>query len=121
MKVVLIDDDAEDLMLNQKLLDKMNVDVVTFEGTEQAIEFLKQNNDIDFIFVDMLMPILSGIDFAKFIRQAMDVRAKIYFLSGWERFLIKDTDIEKLVDGYIQKPLTLEKLQSPLESLEVAS
>lgn len=64
---------VEDHLVNRKLLNtflqKFGATVIEAENGDIAIEKVKQNPQIDYIFMDIQMPIKNGIDATKEIRQ----------------------------------------------------
>lgn len=64
---------TEDHPINQKLLktflEKLGVEVFTANNGKEAILCLDQNRNISFVFMDIQMPIMSGIEATVFLRK----------------------------------------------------
>ncbi len=122
---------AEDLMVVQKILEKFlapYIDIVFVKNGKEALDMyfrsLKINQPFKVIFLDLLMPIMSGYEVLKSIRQYEDEhnipkeeRVKIVVLSA-----VKDEDgVKKAIiagcDGYILKPFSKERVFEELKKL----
>ena len=67
-KILLIDDDPTILHLMKATLQRDRHEVVTLTNGKEAVAFLEQN-EIQVIFLDVFMPLISGIEVLKNIRQ----------------------------------------------------
>lgn len=73
LNVLVVDDDMINRMLLKALL-KKNASVSTIiesENGSDALEKIKNNEGIDLILLDIMMPILNGIEFLKIFRSDM--------------------------------------------------
>ena len=73
LNILVVDDDMINRMLLKALL-KKNVKVSTVIEAENGSEALKKTrsrDDIDLILLDIMMPILNGIEFLKIFRSDM--------------------------------------------------
>ncbi len=73
LKVLVVDDDMINRMLLKALLKKnMKVStIVECENGADALEKIKANDDFDLILLDIVMPVLNGIEFLKIFRSDM--------------------------------------------------
>lgn len=64
---------AEDHPINQKLLktflEKLQIEVFTASNGKEAILCLNKNRGISFIFMDIQMPLMSGVEATRFLRK----------------------------------------------------
>ena len=67
---------------------------------------------MDIIFLDIIMPLLNGMDIAKELRQKDHV-VKIIFLTSSPEFALDSYAIK--AQGYLLKPITYEKIQETLD------
>ena len=74
LKVLIVDDDMINRMLLKTLLRKNpNVTgIVEAENGSEALNKLKVEKDIDLILLDIMMPIVDGIEFLKIFRADMN-------------------------------------------------
>jgi CheY-like chemotaxis protein len=110
---------AEDNTVNQRLMKlmlsqlKMKVDIAS-DGKE-AFEMYQQKA-YDLVFMDVQMPVMDGVESTKLIREFEQAsgsshRATIVALTGSEIDEHKDMCLEIGMDGFIEKPIRIEKLQ----------
>jgi putative two-component system response regulator len=73
LKVLIVDDDMINRMLLKTLLKKNPKvgEIVEAENGSEALNRLKTHNDIDMILLDIMMPIVDGIEFLKIFRSDM--------------------------------------------------
>lgn len=120
-KVLIIDDDEISNFISQKLLEQCKVAEVIHsnDNAREALVFIESclnNNGVlpDMILLDINMPLMNGWDFLKKFEAIAGVTkesTKLYILSS--SVYSKDFDTaakHDLVNGYIVKPLSKEKL-----------
>jgi len=73
LKVLLVDDDFINRKLLQTLLKKNpNVtEIIEAENGSDALDKLKKENNVNLILLDIMMPIVDGIEFLKIFRSDM--------------------------------------------------
>jgi len=73
LKVLIVDDDFINRKLLQTLLKKNPsvTDMVEAENGSDALDKLKKNPDINLILLDIMMPIVDGVEFLKIFRSDM--------------------------------------------------
>lgn len=74
-KILVVDDTPINLMVIEGLLTPFKTNVKCVKSGPEAIEYMK-NNDVDFVFMDILMPEMDGIETLNHIRQDEDIRSK---------------------------------------------
>ncbi|RAI83719.1 response regulator [Algoriphagus yeomjeoni] len=122
--IFLVDDDPINNLINKRLLGKVGIaeNIIEFVEGEEALNKL---NDIDsseslLIFLDINMPVLNGWEFLNKYQEAFANRCdKIVILSSsidyQDRFKAQGYEI---VSGFLEKPLTLEKIKTQMEKYE---
>lgn len=123
--IFLVDDDPINNLINKRLLGKIGISnkIVEFLEGEEA---LLQLHDIDpgqslLIFLDINMPVLNGWEFLnKYLELHKHRSDKIVILSSSIDYQDKFKAREyKIVAGFIEKPLTLEKIIIQMEKFSV--
>ena len=73
LKVLVVDDDMINRMLLKTLLKKNGkvTDIVEAENGSDALEKMKKDPGINLILLDIMMPIVDGIEFLKIFRADM--------------------------------------------------
>lgn len=112
---------VEDNVINQKVLmsvlGKSMMHLHVANNGEEAVEFMRNTKEsIDFIFMDINMPVMDGYKATELIRNDNNFdKVAIVALSA----LVAEHEIEKMFDsgmnGYLPKPVRIEKLYSALE------
>lgn len=130
--VLLVDDDTIIDYLHKKILKKAGINdpiITVFNGQEAIDQLFTFNNimeekDSVLILLDLNMPILNGWQFLeefKTLQHELKYQTAIYILSS----SINPDDIQmaennKLVKGYLKKPLTLETVNTFLKMKHLA-
>jgi len=107
--VLIIDDDAVQRDVCQKLLEKLGYRIRTAESGEKALQMIREHSP-DLLILDMIMP--EGCDGAETYRQALKINPgqKAIIVSG---FAESDRVAEALSMGaseFIRKPLTMKSI-----------
>ena len=101
---------VDDVAINREILKDIFKDeykVVEAEDGLGALEVLRGEEHVDIILLDIIMPLLNGMDVAREIRES-DRNTKIVFLTSSSEFAIESYDVK--ASGYILKPVSYEKL-----------
>jgi two-component system chemotaxis response regulator CheY len=96
----------------------MDIEVVEAADGRQALERLKEMAPPDLVLVDWDMPVMSGIDFIRAVRELniYDTLPLIMVTTHSESDYLP-TAMEAGANEYIQKPCTLEALREKLDRL----
>jgi CheY-like chemotaxis protein len=118
--IILVDDDPINNLINKRLISKLDIapKIEEYLEAEKAIEKIR-TLDVDqkiFIFLDINMPVMNGWDFLnQYLIEFKNRKDKIVVLSSsidfQDRQRAKEFDC---VEGFIEKPLTPEKIKSIL-------
>ena len=106
LKVILIDD--EEFTLHE-IADNINWTAFGFELSEafsnpfEAMEYIK-NHRLDLIITDIEMPLLSGLEIAKYVSENFP-ETKLVFLTAYSEFRYAQAAIEYRAASYILKPV----------------
>ena len=129
-KVLVVDDNMTNLTVAKSFLDQMKAKVDTVSSGKEALKYISENK-YDIIFLDHMMPELSGVKVLRRIRQEPDD----YIINKDTPFIVMTANAvvgakEKYIgeygfDGYIAKPfkfIELDRLMSEyMEGEEVSS
>lgn len=130
---MLIDDSIIDLFINEKNIEKLEVNATTksFTSGISAIDYFKKleedntEQDMfipDFILLDVNMSKMNGFQFMHEFRKlsiAKEKNIKVYMLSASNNTkFIDNAKSGKFSNGYIEKPLTVGKLDEMLKNFE---
>ena len=114
---------AEDDILNQqaakKILEKSGYNVIVSNDGKEAISVYKSDSSIDFILMDIQMPVLNGYEATKVIRdiekQEQKERIPIIALTAYAMVGDREKCLASGMDDYISKPLQKSELIASIE------
>jgi len=112
--ILIADDENLLLMLEEELLQSLGYRVIIAHNGEEAIQVFEQNkNEVSLVILDVVMPILGGVDAAKEIHRMND-QVPIIFATGYD----KDTALKNVDDmpnhEVITKPYSAESLSQTI-------
>ena len=104
IKCVIVDDEPLAVKLLAAYVEKIdNLELLaSFTNPLKALTFF-QSQEVDLIFLDIQMPELSGIQFAKIIGE----KTSIIFTTAYPNFAVEGFELEAI--DYLVKPITLER------------
>lgn len=115
MKVLIVDDEEliRNVIKEYCLLD--NYEVVEANNGLEAIEKVKNNNDIDIIVLDIMMPKLDGFSAFKQIREIKNIPTII--LSARNDEFDKLVGFDLGIDDYVTKPFSPKELMARIKAV----
>jgi putative two-component system response regulator len=120
IKVLAVDDDLINLKLLKSMLMKTeNVsEVIEAKNGSDAIGILKGRSDIDLILLDIIMPIMGGIEMLKVVRADDSLRQlPIIVLTTDETK--KSEALEYGANGFLMKPIKKDDLAAKIATVIV--
>ena len=112
-RVLIVDDDARNIMALKSLLQRFQMDVVSAESGKQGIEALQANPDVDLVLMDVMMPEMDGYATTRAIRQLDQFRTlPIIALTAKAMQGDREKCLEAGASDYIAKPVDQEQLLS---------
>ncbi len=112
--ILYVDDEPINLRLFE-LMFKSQYEVITASSGPEALEIIKNCDDIKLVVTDMKMPRMNGIEF---VNKAKEIKNQIpyFLLSGYGlNEEINNALNKKVLNGYFQKPLNRDKLKCEFE------
>lgn len=119
LKVLLVDDEPFILQGLEVLVDwkKEGFEIAgTAHDGREALRFLK-NNSVDLILADINIPVVSGLELLKKIREEDISNAFFVILSGYADFSYAQKAIKYKCTDYILKPIEKEQLLETLKKV----
>lgn len=114
-ETVLVADDEEALReLSRDVLEALGYTVITAENGEEALEIYQANpNSIDLVLLDVVMPVMGGLETYQKICETND-RPAVIFMTGYSAEVLDASTEDRPFDldelPIIQKPYTLDAL-----------
>ncbi|SFN00939.1 two component transcriptional regulator, LytTR family [Chryseobacterium oleae] len=79
-----------------------------FSNAPSALDFLK-TNDVDLIFLDIEMPMVTGLEFAEMLPE----QSLIIFTTAYSQYAVKSYDLEAV--DYLLKPIDPQRLDKAIK------
>jgi len=108
LKILVVDDNAVNLLVAKKMLKKMGAEVTVAENGQLAVDKAAQA-DFDFVFMDIQMPVLDGYN-ATIQLRSMNFTKPIVALSANAYSNHITRSIECGMNSHIQKPFNEKQL-----------
>ena len=110
-KILIVDDLFDDLETMKNIL-KKNFQVITATNGARALDALIDTK-FDLIIIDIKMPILSGYDLTKLLREKLSTKSKLMYVT-----IVPQQDVDMTgVDGFIQKPFSPKTLLAEVKKV----
>jgi DNA-binding NtrC family response regulator len=115
-KLLIVDDDPDIVQVLKRGLQKNSFLVNAFTNPEEALQSFKSDAESYCLVVsDMRMPVLSGIQLARKVKE-INPNVKVVLMTAFE---IRDNEFSKVfpstrVDGFVQKPIGIRELTNKI-------
>ena len=104
-EILIVDDVSDDRKVMKDILEKEGFKVETVEDGARALDILN-GNGFDLILIDVKMPTLSRYDLLRLMRERLNHKVKMIYVS-----IVPEQDVDLSdIDGFIQKPFSPESL-----------
>ena len=115
MEAIVIDDDLStvDVIVSTVAWDKFHIDKVHTAYNVKAAQKLFSENDISLAICDIEMPMGSGLDLIKWVREN-NIETEFIFLTSHEKFDYARQAIEYSASGYVVKPFNNDRMEAEL-------
>ncbi|MBW3466439.1 response regulator [Arthrospiribacter ruber] len=116
--IILVDDDPINNLINKRLITKLSISekVEEFLEAEKALQKLKTMDpgETTLILLDINMPVMNGWDFLNvYLKEFPDRNDRIFVLSSSIDLQDRQKAMQyKVVKGFVEKPLTPEKMKN---------
>lgn len=116
--ILLVDDEEMIIDVGMDILKIIGYKVLVARGGQEAIEIYKKNEEqVDLIILDMIMPDMSGPETCRILRE-IKTDLKIIFSSGYSmNGNVKDIMNEGGCAGFIQKPYKVRELSQKIREV----
>tara|TARA_B100000029_G_scaffold30844_1_gene29517 strand:+ start:1606 stop:2295 length:690 start_codon:yes stop_codon:yes gene_type:complete len=113
-KILVIDDDNKLIELLDEFLRSYNYEVVTKNLPEEGLKFL-DNNTVDLVILDIMLPVMDGFKVLKEIRKTSMV--PVIMLTARGETTDKIVGLELGADDYLPKPFEPRELLARIQSI----
>ena len=116
MRILLADDEKHALKYLFDCLTELRpeAELVSFDRSDEALEYIKKDAAFDVAFLDISMPVINGVELAKELKK-QNPTINIVFCTAHEQYAM---DAVKLhVSGYVCKPYVKDDIERELNNL----
>ena len=118
-KLWYVDDDSEMIQAVKLMLQLLGYETRSFNNARKAAKLMLAGEQPDFLLLDINMPQVSGLDMLDFVRRRDRWKnLPIIMLSSEAADLQVDAAMDLGADAYIFKPVTMDELETALQSAE---
>lgn len=110
MNCIIVDDEPLARSEMRSLIAEISsIDILgEFSNAPSALEFLK-DNDVDLIFLDIEMPMVTGFEFAEMLPK----KSLIIFTTAYSQYALKSYELEAV--DYLLKPVDPQRLEKAID------
>ncbi|MDD2435770.1 MAG: ATP-binding protein [Bacilli bacterium] len=116
-KTLIVDDNKLNLKVARRLLEQYKIKIDEAISGQECIQILKKSNDYDFIFMDDMMPKMSGVETMTKIKEERLFDKPIIALTANALSGEKEKYLSLGFDDYLSKPIEQEELIRVLSSI----
>src|SRR5690606_3795599 len=111
--VLIVDDDVRNLFALTTVFERFNINVITAESGQEAIQILNDNAEIDMVLMDIMMPEMDGYETTRRIRREHK-NGTLPIIAVTAKAMKGDRQkcIEAGASDYITKPVKIDQLLS---------
>lgn len=113
--ILIVDDEKDIRRIISICLKKEGYNVLEAENGQRAVEIVKENNNIDMIIMDIMMPGMSGIDACREIRRFSPI--PVLFLTAKTQENDKNEAYDIGGDDFLSKPFSQADLSRKVKAL----
>ena len=111
--ILVVDDDVRNLFALTTAFEKYNINTITAESGQEAIDILNENSQIDMVLMDIMMPEMDGYETTQKIRREHK-NSNLPIIAVTAKAMKGDREkcIEAGASDYITKPVKIDQLLS---------
>jgi CheY-like chemotaxis protein len=112
-RILIVEDDARNVFAVTSVLESRGAKVEIARNGREALEHLRQHPSVDLVLMDIMMPVMDGLEATREIRKQPQF-AKLPIIALTAKAMIDDREksLEAGANDYIAKPLDVDKLLS---------
>lgn len=115
--VLVVDDEPILGEMLQRMLSSIGYEVLLCSSSTEALEvFTQQRARITLVLTDMTMPVMNGVELARRIKQ-LSPAMPVVLCTGFSETMDEKRARRMGIDGYMMKPVILDKLAQTLHDI----
>ncbi len=110
-QILIVDDDIRNVFALSAVLEEKNIELVTAQNGQEALDILHQRDRLDLILMDIMMPVMDGYDCMKKIRKMERFKnTPIITLTAKAQKEDRQKCLDAGANDYLTKPIDNEQL-----------
>lgn len=117
-KILIVDDDSRNIFALTATLKAKSFDCLSCQGAAEAIRLLESGAQVDAVLMDMMMPDMDGYEAIPIIKRLPN-RTGMPVIAVTAQAMVGDREkcLAAGADGYISKPIDVDKLLETLSTI----
>jgi two-component system cell cycle sensor histidine kinase/response regulator CckA len=115
-RILVVDDEEHVSELISRMLEHLGYGVVVAHSGQEALAMAKKRVRLDAVVLDMNMPTMSGKETLLKLKE-LKPDLRVVISTGYSNESLGPTPVNKLVNGFLQKPYQLEELSKVLREV----
>lgn len=104
-RIMVVDDNALNLEITERILEHEGVEVVLCESGQEALQILNKDKTFNLVLMDLRMPGMDGFETTRQIRQTISQTLPILALTSGSDNLAKGRALASGMNGFLTKPI----------------
>ena len=109
LKIMIVEDDFANTFLLTEFLKQKGISAKVCTNGQEAVDYVKDNLDVNLIFMDLKLPVLNGLEATRQIR-TFSKNIVIICQTAFVNSETKSQVFEAGADAFFSKPLELEEI-----------
>lgn len=116
-KLLIVDDDPRNIYALSAVLRSRFFEISSCSSAQKALELLKGDDIVDAVLMDMMMPEMDGYEAIPLIKDIPHRNLPVIAVTAQAMKGDRERCLDAGADGYISKPIDIDKLVSLLTEL----
>lgn len=114
-KVLIVDDNDLNIKIAKRMLETYGITIETCTSGLECLDLIKNGSKYDLIFMDDMMPKMSGTETLHILREIPTFKDKVVVLTANAIEGMKDKYLDEGFDDYLSKPIEKKELERVLK------
>ncbi len=114
-KVLIVDDNDLNIKIAKRMLETYGITIETCTSGLECLDLIKNGSKYDLIFMDDMMPKMSGTETLHILREILTFKDKVVVLTANAIEGMKDKYLDEGFDDYLSKPIEKKELERVLK------
>ena len=117
MKVLIVDDNKINIKVARRNIDGLGFEIDDCDNGKTCIDKIKDGNHYDVILMDIMMPVMDGVEALKELRKIEGFNTPVIALTADAIAGSQEKYIEEGFNSYVSKPFTKEEIKKAIDEV----